>query len=407
MTAIFPAKSCTLRSYDNSDASDEAPVPSPAMSATSRSKLVVGSSAVTFLSFAMPVSMLGVMWPDVRERFGQSLGTLGVVSLVYGLSRMSTSGSGRLATRRFGIGACFLAALVGLIAADLVVASATSWTMFLLGVSGIGVVSGLLDSVGAGVVATLGDVGDAGVIHGFYGVGATIGPLVVALVPDWRWSLVVAAVFAVAALAVAVRARAEWPPPPADTEHDDAGRPPTKATVVSLTVFCAFVALEVTIGNWLFTYLDEGRSISEGIAAVAVSGFWGGTMTGRLLLGSPRIRETIDRVGLIPCALVSATGIAFATVAPSVIVIAAAALAGLALAPLIPTLSARTAHRVGVAHAQRVAGWQLLAANVGAIGVPSLTGVVVDRTGPGAVIVIALLVYVAGVPALLAARRLG
>jgi fucose permease len=387
MTAIFPAKSCTVRSYDNSDAGDEAPVPSPAMSATSRSKLVVGSSAVTFLSFAMPVSMLGVMWPDVREHFGQSLGMLGVVSLVYGLSRMSTSGAGRIATRRFGIGACFLAALVGLIVADLVVASATSWIMFLLAVSGIGVVSGLLDSVGAGVVATLGDVGDAGVIHGFYGVGA--------------------AVFALVALGVAAKARAEWPPPPADTERDDAGRPPTRATIVSLAVFGAFVALEVTIGNWLFTYLDEGRSISEGIAALAVSGFWGGTMTGRLLLGSPRIREAIDRVGLIPCALLSATGLALATIAPSGVVIAAAALAGLALAPLIPTLSARTARRVGVAHAQRVAGWQLLAANVGAIGVPSLTGLVVDRTGPGAVIVIALLVYVAGVPALLAARRLG
>jgi fucose permease len=376
------------------------------MSMPVRSQLVVRSSAVTFLSFAMPVSMLGVMWPDVRERFGQSLGMLGVVSLVYGLSRMSTSGSGRLATRRFGIGTCFIASLFGLIAADLIVAGASSWPMFLLGVSGIGVVSGLLDSVGAGVVATLGSVGDAGLIHGFYGVGATIGPLVVALVPDWRWSLVVAASFAAVALAVAMRARAVWPTPPAAAEHQDTGRPPTRATVISLAAFCAFVALEVTIGNWLFTYLDEGRSISEGIAAVAVSGFWGGTMTGRLLLGSPKVRDAIDRVGLIPCALVSATGIALVTVAPSVLVIAAAALAGLALAPLIPTFSARTSQRVGVAHAQRVAGWQLLAANAGAIIVPSLTGLVVDRTGPGAVIVIALLVFAAGVPVLLAARRL-
>ena len=382
------------------------PVPSLEMSLTARSKLVVGSCSVTFLSFAMPVSMLGVMWPDVRERFGQSLGTLGVVSLVYGLSRMSTSGSGRVATRRFGIGACFLAALVGLVAADLVVASANSWAMFLLGVAGIGVVSGLLDSVGAGVVATLGNVGDAGLIHGFYGVGATIGPLVVALVPDWRWSLVVAASFAIAALVVALRARTVWPAPPAEAEHSESGRPPTRATAISLAVFCAFVALEVTIGNWMFTYLDEGRSISAGVAAVAVSGFWGGTTTGRLLLGSPRVRDVIDRVGLIPCAVVSATGIALVTVAPSFLVIAATALAGLALAPLIPTFSARTAQRVGVGHAQRVAGWQLLAANAGAISVPALTGLAVDQTGPGAVIVIALLVYMAGIPALLAARRL-
>ena len=109
---------------------NEAPVPSRGMSLAVRSKQVVWSCSVTFLSFAMPVSMLGVMWPDVRERFGQSLGTLGVVSLVYGLSRMSTSGSGRLATRRFGIGACFIAAIVGLIAADLVVAGAFGHSQF-------------------------------------------------------------------------------------------------------------------------------------------------------------------------------------------------------------------------------------------------------------------------------------
>jgi len=143
-----------------------------------------------------------------------------------------------------------------------------------------------------------------------------------------------------------------------------------------------------------------------GIAAVAVSGFWGGTMTGRLLLGSPRVRDTIDRVGLVPCAVVSAIGVALVTVAPSTLVIAATSLAGLAIAPLIPTLSARTAQRVGVGHAQRVSGWQLLAANVGAISVPSLTGLVVDQTGPDAVIVIALLVFVVGIPALLTARNL-
>ena len=79
---------------------------------------------------------------------------------------------------------------------------------------------------------------------------------------------------------------------------------------------------------------------------------------------------------------------------------------GATASPLIPTLSARTAQRVGVGHAQRVAGWQLLAANAGAISVPSLTGLIVDQTGPGAVIVIALLVFVVGIPALLAARNL-
>jgi hypothetical protein len=89
------------------------PVRSRTVSSVVRSKLIVGSSAVTFLSFGLPASMFGVLWPDVRERFGQSLGTLGLVLLVYGVTRMTTSGIGTAATSRFGIGRCFVAGIVG------------------------------------------------------------------------------------------------------------------------------------------------------------------------------------------------------------------------------------------------------------------------------------------------------
>lgn len=366
--------------------------------------LSVRSSALTFLAFAMPVSMFGVMWPDVRDRFGQSLGALGTVSLVYGIARMSTSGLGRAATRRFGIGRCFIAALAGLVVADLVVSTASSWPMFLVGVAAIGVVSGLLDSVGAGVIATLGDVGSAGIIHGSYGVGATIGPLVVAAVPDWRLSLVVAAIVAVAALVLSVIARDAWPAPPIDAVSRDAGRPPTRATVVSLTMFFAFIALEVTFGNWLFTYLTEARSIGDTVAAIGVSGFWGGTMIGRLSLVSGRVRALADRLGMPALAVTGVIGTLLTTVAPGATVVLTTTMVGLSLSAIVPTLSARTADRVGAEHAQQVSGWQLLSANLGAIGVPFLTGKIIDASDARATIVVVVIVFVLGFPALVAAR---
>lgn len=369
--------------------------------------LSVRSSALTFLAFAMPVSMFGVMWPGVRDRFDQSLGALGVVSLVYGIARMSTSGAGRTATRRYGIGACFVAALVGLVVADLLVSVATSWSMFLLGVAAIGVVSGSLDSVGAGVIATLGDVGSAGIIHGAYGVGATIGPLVVAVVPDWRLSLVVAAVVALGAIAVAVAARNAWPAPPEEIASETLGRPPTRATVVSLTMFFSFIALEVTFGNWLFTYLTEARSIGDTVAAIGVSGFWAGTMVGRLALVSDSVRRVADRVGMPALAAAAMVATLITTVAPGPAVVVTTALVGLSTSAIVPTLSARTADRVGEEHAQQVSGWQLLAANVGAIGVPFLTGEIIDATDARATIVIVLVVFVIGFPALVIARPSG
>lgn len=372
--------------------------------------LSVRSTALTFLSFAMPVSMLGVVWPDVRERFDQSLGTLGVVSLVYGIARMSTSGTGRAVTRRMGIGPSFVVGLVGLIAADLVVAAAVDWSMFLAGVAAIGVVSGLLDSVGAGVIASLGDVGSAGIVHGSYGLGATVGPLVVVMVPDWRWSIAVTAVVGGAALVSAVVARNSFPvatpTPAAASRPTGGGRPPSSPTAVSLATFFAFVAVEVTIGNWLFTYLTEARHLGETIAGLAVSGFWGGTMAGRLVLVSDRARRVAERVGL-PAAATVAAGFFAATVAvPDAGSVVTATFAGLGLAPIVPTLTARTANRVGIEHAQQVSGWQLLAANAGAISIPFLTGGLIDSTSPSAVPVVAMAVFAAGIPLLVVARRL-
>lgn len=365
----------------------------------------VSSAAFTFLAFAMPASMFGVFWDDARERFDQSLGTLGLISLVYGLSRMSTSGVGRAATRRFGIGPCFIAGVVAVAVIDLVVAAASSWPMFLVGISGVGLASGLLDSVGAGVVATIGDVGRAGVIHGAYGVGATVGPLIVAVVPDWRWSLVVASVVAVAALVPAVIARASWPEPP-PIALASGGALPRRATTVSLLVFAAFVAIEVTMGQWLFTYLTDGRGIGDSVAAVGVSGFWGGTTAGRLALASARTNTFVERVGLPALAVAAGAAYAGVVVSPGAMVVVFATLAGLALSPLVPTMSARTVDRVGEEHAQRISGWQLLAANVGAISVPSLTGALVDGIGPAAVVAVVAACLALGVPVLLAARRL-
>ena len=366
--------------------------------------LSVRSSALTFLAFAMPVSMFGVMWPDVRDRFDQSLGALGTVSLVYGLSRMSTSGLGRRATRRVSIGACFVSGIVLLVVADLVTAGATSWPMFLVGVAAIGVVTGLLDSVGAGVIATLGDVGSAGIIHGSYGVGATIGPLVVAASPDWRMSLVVAAVIGLLALALAIRARTAWPDPPAPVSSNESSPAPRRATALSLLMFFAFIALEVTFGSWLFTYLTESRSIGDTVAAIGVSGFWGGTMVGRLLLVSERVRLLADRVGMPALAVAGMVATTLTTVAPGPSVIITTTAVGLSIAGIVPTLSARTADRVGAEHAQKVSGWQLLSANVGAIGVPYLVGRLIDVHGAQVTIIVVLAVFALGLPTLVIAR---
>lgn len=371
--------------------------------------LAVTSAAITFLSFAMPAAMLGVMWPEVRAEFHQPLGALGLVSLVYGVARMSAATSGRVLARRFGSGGSFVVALGCLVAAVAALAGSPSWPAFLAGVAGLGVVSGVLDSLGAGFITAVARTTTAGLVHGSYGVGATAGPLVVALVGGWRWALFGSMVVAAGALWIAWAARSSWPGPPDAAHGGDAA--PTAAldvatALLSLALFAALVAVEVTAGQWSFTYLTDHRSVSSGLAAVGVSGFWGGTMVGRLLLARPGVASTVGRVGSTGLGAVAGALLVGVGLLPAPLAVAALALAGLALAPLVPTLFAGTARRVGTSHAAKVAGWQLLATNFGAIAVPSLTGALVSARGPGMVVwVLVVAVLAVAVPLLVAVDR--
>ena len=368
-------------------------------------KRPVASAAITFLSFAAPASMLGVIWPDVRARFHQSLGALGVVSLVYGVGRMSTAVTGRPLVRRAGRGTAFVALLGLLVGSCVALALSPSWPWFLASAACLGATSGALDSLGAGFITAVGKVSSAGLVHGAYGVGATLGPLVVVIVPSWRAALGTAAALAVGALVVAIRARQTWPVEPAEGADLD-GRPPLGPVVLSLAAFAAFVAVEVTGGQWLYTYLTDERGVRGSMAAVGVACFWGGLTVGRLALSRQSFRAFAQRRGLMGLSLAAGVLVACVIVVPPATVPVVLALTGIALAPVVPSLFATTAGRVGALHAQRLAGWQLLATNLGAIAVPSLTGALVNASGPGAIVVVLTATLAVGVLLAAAIARL-
>lgn len=336
--------------------------------------------------------MVGVYWPEVQVEFDQSVGALGWALLVYGLARMSTAMTGRALLRHVAMGPAFVGALSCLGASSLIVAGSPSWTFFLVAIASVGVFSGLLDSLGAIFITTISDIGSAGLIHGMYGFGATVGPLIVVAAPSWRWSAMSAAVIVGGAIIVAASARNTWPPLVSNSnqsvEQTESVNP--LVIVASLGAFASLVALEVTTGAWGFAYLTKSRSIGDTLAAIGVSGFWAGLMVGRLLMSRPRITQLIDRVSTVTFALAALAALAGVAVLPSFIAVGALALVGLSLGPLVPTLFARTRQRVGEANTARMAGRQLLATNVGAIGVPALTGVLVDAVDTGVIIVVAM-----------------
>lgn len=360
-----------------------------AASAT-RGRTAIPAMALVFMSFAMPAALLGVIWPEVRARFGQSLGALGVVGLLYGLGRMSTCVSGRWLIHRIGMGRAMGGTTAALVIVCALTAMSPSWVLFLGAVVALGMVSGTLDSLGATFITRLGDLRKTGLIQGSYGVGSTVGPAVAAVVSSWRVTLGVTVVWASFALVAVARVRSGWPAEP-HVHHAGTGAVTPlswRVAAVALGLYTAFVGLEVTMGTWSHTYLTDQRGLGTTWAAVGVSAFWGGMTVGRLSLSRVVVARLVGRLGLRFFAGAALGLLAPLALLPPVCGVGTLLLLGLALAPVIPSLMSTTAARLGAAHAPRFAGYQLLAANVGAIGAPSLTGALVGGVGPGVVIVV-------------------
>lgn len=363
------------------------------------------------MAIALPLSMLGVIWPEARVELDRSLGALGAVTSTYGIARMATATAGRRLARRCGMSAAFTVSLLGLVVACCALAAAASWPQFLAAAAAVGVTSGLLDSLVTLHLATRADVSEAALVHGLHGVGATIGPLVVAVMPEWRSPVLVAAVAGLGAVGVVVRARGAWSPLSRDATgsvRTGAQPVPQRAIVISLGVFAAIVAAEVTTGQWAYVWLTEGRSVDATTAAAAVAAFWAGSTLTRLAMSWHPVATVVDRWGLPRlAALAPAILVAMAALPdlPGLLPVAGFATTGATLGPIVPTLFATTAHRVGAEHAEKAAGWQLLAFNVGAIAGLALTGVLVERFGATVIVpAVAVLLVTTGVPLLTAAR---
>ena len=365
------------------------------------------AECAAYAAFGMPIAVLGAGWPDARSRFDRPSSALGVLAMAYGLGRLATSPTGQALLRRWRIGVATSGLLVALALVQLVVALTGSFPVLVVAVVAVGLLSGSLDSLGNRYQTVVRRVRHAGLMFGAYGIGATVGPALVALT-SWRVAYLVAAAVSVAAAAVAASPAVAWPvgiETPADAPErvrraDRAGQPPVPfgPLVISLLCFALYCALEVATGAWTSSYFEEHRGASTRWAGLAVSGFWAGVTLSRLAMA--RITAPPHRILAVGAPAVAVAYLAVPFL-PTPLAMGAIVLAGAALAVMLPTLVVTTTERVGAAATGRVTGYQLLAANLGGTGFSAGIGVVVARTNDGAPIWVLIAVAVVALPLLL------
>jgi len=353
-------------------------------------------SCLTYLGVALPGSTLGMLWPSMRLSIHEPVGALGII-LVAGVaaSVASSTITGRILSR-VPVGS-LLAAGAALVAAALAVeAAAPALWLIVIGSAVFSTGFGMINSSLNAYAATRFGPRDINWMHASYGLGATLGPLLVTALlgsgSSWRLTLAaLATVLAVIAL-ILTAGRRGWAPPaggrgerPPRTPDEQVAAPlprPPRRRVAAGVVFTAVeTGVESAAGIWGYVFLTSGRGLPATVAGAAVSAYWAMMFAGRVLLGPVAERAGASRVLAAAVAGVPAGAVLMTVPAPGFVAIAGMMLLGLAAAPVFPLLTLTTADRVGAAGATAVVSLQVAASAVGSVALPSGVGLAIGASG--------------------------
>ncbi len=349
---------------------------------------------IAFISLGMPDGLLGVAWPSIRAGFGIPLDAVGMLLTAATAGYMTSSFLSGPLTARLGVGRVLAAscAMTGaaLISYTLVPAW---WMMALLGVvAGLG--AGAIDAGLNTYVAAHFSEGVMQWLHASYGIGVTIGPVIMTIalttLNSWRVGYRVVGGFQIALALVFVLTLPLW-----NREHRAAaGDAPKRLTDyktpmgetllqpmvwLSALLFLLYCGAEVSFGTWTFSLLTESRGIDPATAGLVTGSYWATFTIGRIAAGLYAKRVGVHRLvlGSLAAALLGALLLIWNPF--EIANLLAVALIGYAIAPIFPALMSGTSQRVGMKFAANTIGFQMAATGLGSVVIPSLLGVLARR----------------------------
>jgi fucose permease len=328
-----------------------------------------------FLVLGLPGGSFGVAWPSIRAEFGLPLSALGAVIVATGAGYIASSaGSGWIATqfhtrRLVALAAALLAAGIGGFAIS------PSWWLCVAAATIAGSGGGVLDAGLTAHVALHRGLRSMNALHAAWGVGSTLGTLLVTAAvaaTSWRVAYAVMAAFFFVLAVVFVVLPAEGA-----ARTPEASRSPRLGlgVLLALALFFVYTGLEQIAGAWSFSFFTVD-SMPTVTAGVLVSAYWAAFTAGRALLallgGRLGARLLLD-VSVAVAAAGALLMVAGVAVALPVI--------GVGLAAIYPALMNLTPIRLGREVAVHAVGYQTASGNLGATVLPALCGVILQARG--------------------------
>ena len=343
---------------------------------------------IAFISLGLPDSMLGAAWPVMQGELGLPLAGAGLVSMIVSGSTIISSLLSGVLIRRLGTGKLTLISVLMTALALLGYSFSQNYLWLCLIAVPLGLGAGSVDAALNDFVARNFSARHMNWLHSFWGVGATTGPMIMALMLNQtgRWQMGYRTVAIIQFTLVAILASSlplwqRFPVPSAPQTSADRGKiHQIRGMIPNLVAFFAYCAVEASTGLWAASFLVQQRGLSQILAAGGASAYYLGITVGRFLngfLSSHFEARNLVRGGQAMILL----GIVMIFLPFPILSLAGLMIIGLGCAPIFPTLLHETPRRFGAENSASLIGLQMATAYVGLSLMPPLLGLIVDRFG--------------------------
>ncbi|HSK89347.1 MAG TPA: MFS transporter [Anaerolineales bacterium] len=360
-----------------------------------RSKLgLIVLAYIAFISLGMPDGLFGVAWPSIRENFGLRLDSVGAFFFAGTTGYMLSSFFSGKVMARLGVGGTLAASCALTASALLGYTLVPSWWMMVALAIASGLGAGAIDAGLNTYVASHFGEGLMQWLHASFGVGVTLGPIIMTagltMFHTWRLGYRVVGIAQLLLATSFLLTMRMWqnggtPHAPEQERHLMDYRTSFRETLrqpavwLNLLLFLLYTGAEMSFGSWTYSLLTLSRNVPVGVAGLWAGSYWAMFTVGRILAGLLTRRFGI--ANLLKAGFLVALGgsvLLWWNPFPLASIIAVSVI-GFAIAPIFPGLVSGTSARVGERHAANTIGMQIAAAGLGGAVVPSLAGVLAQN----------------------------
>ena len=343
---------------------------------------------LVFISLGLPDTALGSAWPSIYPSLDVPVSYASILTIIVPICTIISSLNSDRLTKRFGTGkitvVSVLLSVIGLLGYSI----CTEFWMICLFAIPYGLGAGGIDSSINNYVANHYSSKHMNWLHAMWGIGATIGPLLMGYTltnnGSWNKGYLLLGILQSIVLLILFLTLHLWK----DNKKDETiskEKPLTirqtlmlKGALVLLLCFFCYSAVEQTVMLWCGTYLAIHLNISEELAASFSSLFIVGMTIGRIVSGFISVKLNEKRMIRLGSSLMLAGLFLMILNLGNIVSFIGICLLGLGCAPIYPSIIHSIPLYFGKDKSQAIIGIQMAFAYLGVVLAPSLFGIIVE-----------------------------